>query len=175
MTLTGTSHFSLAEVAQNTEWPIPDVYQGNAQLTLRSLEQYRAVLGVPLVLHSLWRSPAANAALPGSAPDSAHLQAKAADVVPLRMSIGDAARKLAAAQAAGQLPAFDQILVEPDHLHIAPFPGRNEALVGSPATGWTALSDWARSHPLSTGAATLGVVALAWFPVVAHAARPWIG
>ncbi len=158
--LTGTEHFTLAEVEANTEWPIPDDFHLNAQLTLEGGERLRATLGVPIVLTSLWRSETANAALPGSVPNSRHLIAGAMDGRPEGITLDEAARRFAAAQAAGTVSPFDQLLVESDHLHYDPggaWGYRNEALVAdvSSPTGWTELGAWAAAHPAVVAASAV--------------------
>ena len=155
--LTGTPHFSLAEVAANTEWPIPDAYQDNAQATLEALEVLRAQLGGGrLRLTSLWRSEQGNAATAGSVLNSRHLTAQAADVVPLDATIQEDAQTFATAQAAGTVALFDQLLIEPDHLHYDPggiYGYRRQALVGDTVNGWVSLTDWVSAHPAASGVA----------------------
>ena len=173
--LTGTPHFTLAEVAANTEWPIPLEYQDNAQATLKALEVLRATLGgLPLRLTSLYRSASGNAATAGSVANSRHLTAHAVDFVPMMDTITGVAQTFAAAQLVGQVAPFDQLLIEPnpDHVHFDPggvYGFRNQALVGTPATGWVALTEWVQAHP-AVSAVTAGVT----FPDPARAdhARP---
>ena len=110
--LTGTQNFTLSEVSSDTEWPIPAQYQDNAQGTLERLEVVRAILGVPLILTSLYRSPAANAATATAAQDSEHLEARAADFEPEGLDAATVSQLWLQAVANGQAPDFDQFIVE---------------------------------------------------------------
>jgi len=158
--LTGTAHFSLEEVAADTEWPIPTFYADNAQATLDALEALRAALGVGrLRLTSLWRSASANADTAGSVVNSRHLTAQAVDFVPLDTTIDGVARAFAAAQNAGTVDLFDQLLIEPDHVHYDPggvYGYRRQALVGDQTNGYTALVDWVQANPAAAGVAAGG-------------------
>lgn len=79
-------HFSLAELTASQtaarlgidNTPTPDVLAELGRLAA-VLEQVRAGLGAPLLISSGYRSPALNAAVPGSAKNSAHLYGRAAD------------------------------------------------------------------------------------------------
>ena len=158
--LTGTPHFTLDEVALDSEWPIPAYYQDNAQSTLEALEALRAALGGGrLRLTSLWRSASANADTAGSVPNSRHLTAQAADFVPMDTTLDGVARAFAAAQAAGTINLFDQILIEPDHVHYDPggvYGYRRQALVGDQTSGYVALVDWVQANPAAAGVAAGG-------------------
>jgi len=160
--LTGTPHFTLAEVAAHTEWPIPSGYADNAQATLEAAEQLRAVLGGGrLRVTSLWRSVVNNAAQEGSATNSRHLTAQAVDLVPMDISLDEAARRWAAAIAAGGVAPFDQMLIEGNHLHFDPgglYGYRRQSLVATASGGWISLDSWIGSHPLAV--ATSGVLGL---------------
>lgn len=46
-----------------------------------ALEEVRAVLGVPILINSGYRSPELNAATPGASATSAHMNGRAADIV----------------------------------------------------------------------------------------------
>lgn len=70
------------------------------------LEPIRALLGVPLHINSGYRCPAVNLAVGGKA-NSAHLDGRAADFVPIGMYLRDAFVKIAASD----IP-FDQLIVE---------------------------------------------------------------
>lgn len=162
--LLGTPHFAPPEIAASTEWPIPQVYIGNAQQTLQALETLRAVLGGGrLRLTSLWRSPSANAQLDDAASNSRHLTAQAVDFVPLDISLAEAARRFARAAQAGAVAPFDQFLVEGDHIHYDPggaYGHRNEALV-QVAAHWAPLTDWVQAHPAASGVAALAAFRVA--------------
>ena len=54
------------------------------------LDPIREHLGTPLIVTSGYRSPELNAALPGTAKLSAHMEGRAADVVPMGMGIEEA-------------------------------------------------------------------------------------
>lgn len=146
--LTGTTHFTLAEVARNTQWPIPAEYQDNAQATLEELEEVRAVLGVPLRLTSLWRSGASNAGLPGSAKASQHLVANGADFLPVGISLEEAGRRWQTALDNGYVPDFHQFIVEEAgddglgaHIHYGRGTG-NQTLVRLADGTYQQLVDW---------------------------------
>lgn len=101
------------------------------------LEPARALLGVPLHVDSGYRSPALNLAI-GGAWDSAHMDGRAADLIPIGMSLTDAFHKIIDSD----LP-FDQAIIECQawiHFAIAE-PGstpRREALLASGTPGhWT--------------------------------------
>lgn len=133
-----SEHFSLAELTfsqvaarKGIENVPPDAAVANLnRLCDTLLEPIRTLLGVPLHVDSGYRSAEVNAAV-GGAPNSAHLEGRAADLVPIGMSIHDAfdiIRK-------SSLP-YDQLIVECDawiHAAIADDP-RRQALVawGSP-------------------------------------------
>lgn len=70
------------------------------------LEPIRAMLGVPLHINSGYRSPSVNAAVGGKG-NSAHLDGRAADFVPIGMYLRDAFEKIKASD----LP-FDQLILE---------------------------------------------------------------
>lgn len=157
--LTGTPHFSLGEVAANTQWPIPAVYQDNAQATLELLEDVRAVLGVPMRLTSLWRSAASNASLPGHALASQHLTADGADFVPLGITLEEAARRWQDAVEAGTAPELRQFIVEQPgydglgaHVHVGRGTG-DQALVRLANGSYQYLTDWLASlgHAIVAG------------------------
>lgn len=74
-------------------------------------------LGVPVSATSLTRTPEHNAAIGGSK-TSSHLVGQAADFTVQGLSNQQVKERLLAAQAAGKLPPFDQLIFESDHVHI---------------------------------------------------------
>lgn len=128
------AHFTAAELGNP-----PPQYLANAQATAELLENVRTILGVPLRVTSGWRSDADNARVGGSA-TSGHLTARAADFVPIGMSLQDAARKMEAAKANGQLSYGEVIYYPTDgHIHITlPGVGGNgEALIKLAGGGYS--------------------------------------
>ena len=117
--------------------PTPDEVLNLHRLATTLLEPIRALLGVPLHVDSGYRSPVLNAMI-GGAKDSAHLDGRAADLVPIGMGLREAFDKIRASA----LP-LDQIIIECGawiHVAIAPDgqPPRLMALVGSGRPGnWT--------------------------------------
>lgn len=109
-------------------------------LCLELLEPARSLLSVALHVDSGYRSAALNAAI-GGAVDSAHMDGRAADVIPIGMSLTDAFRKIASSA----LP-FDQAIIECGawiHLAIAApnQAARRQMLVASGTPGhWTYVS-----------------------------------
>lgn len=101
------------------------------------LEPVRALLGVPLHVDSGYRSAILNN-LVGGAVTSAHMDGRAADVVPVGMSIMDAFAKVHASD----IP-YDQIIIECNawiHLSVADEgqPTRRMAMTASGTPGhWT--------------------------------------
>lgn len=137
-----STHFTLEEltfsqVALRTgldNTPTPANIENLTRLCEQLLEPARTILGVPLHIDSGFRSDLVNSAI-GGAMDSAHLDGRAADVIPIGMPVLDAFHALRA----DSLP-FDQIIFECAtwiHLAIAP-PGaipRREALLASGHAG----------------------------------------
>lgn len=70
------------------------------------LEPIRVILGVPLHVDSGYRSPAVNAAV-GGVGTSAHLFGRAADIVPVGLTLRDAFEKIRTSS----LP-YDQVIIE---------------------------------------------------------------
>ena len=146
--LTGTPHFTLAEVQRNTQWPIPEQYQDNAQATLEELENVRDILGAPMRLTSLWRSSSSNALLPGSANASQHLSADGADFVPIGITLREAGERWLQAVQDGRTGDFHQFIVEEQgddglgaHIHYGRGVKR-ESLVRLASGQYTWLTDW---------------------------------
>ena len=109
-----TPNFSLAEMTRTQtglENECPLAYSHNLLALCEMLEKMRAKVG-PLVVNSGYRSPDVNRAVHGSL-TSAHMYARAADVVPLRVSpavLFDLAQEMGL--------AYDQIILEPSWVHI---------------------------------------------------------
>lgn len=85
---------------------VPHRLRGNAARLARGLEMMRALLGHPLSLLSVYRTPEHNAHV-GGARYSQHMQATAADLV---VPSGDQRRFVAAAK---QVPSFNGIGIYP--------------------------------------------------------------
>ncbi len=95
------------------------------------LEPIRLILGVPLHVNSAYRSPAVNTAI-GGAISSAHLDGRAADIVPIGLALPEAFTAIRIAR----LP-LDQVILECNawiHVSIAPR-GRDPRHQALTATG----------------------------------------
>ncbi len=169
-----TPHFTRGELNYDAA---PATVRLNLEALAAFLERVRALLGVPLRVTSGYRSPSTNSALSGASATSQHMDGTAADVVPVGLSIGDAAQRLSGSTLRGE---WGQVIVYPlggDHLHISlPTRGkRGDMLVQtssdesrpvyatySPAL-YASLAGEYRSHAVSTlalGAAGLGALTL---------------
>ena len=98
------------------------------------LEPARALLGVPLMVDSGFRCQALNEAV-GGASNSAHLEGRAADLVPEGMDLREAFDRLRSSD----LP-YDQIIMECNawvHLGMAPNPRRQALSAMGSAGHWT--------------------------------------
>jgi zinc D-Ala-D-Ala carboxypeptidase len=140
-----TTHFTLEELEFSqlaSRQGIDNIPDANEVMQLATLcrlvlEPARALLGVPLHVDSGFRSPAINN-LVGGAPDSAHLDGRAADVIPIGLEL----RAAFATLKASDIP-FDQLIIECNewlHLSIAK-PGvepRHQTLAATGKPGrWT--------------------------------------
>lgn len=109
----------------------PPIQAANlAKLCSSLLEPARALLGAPLRINSGYRAPAVNAAV-GGAGDSAHMDGRAADVVPQDLPLRNAFDALRTS-----LLPYDQIIFEcAAWIHIAIAPAgavpRREALTAT--------------------------------------------
>ena len=77
-----TEHFNINEFACNDRehTPVPEEFIYNCIELSKNLEVLRAELKCPIHINSGYRTKAYNASLQGSATNSQHLQAKAADI-----------------------------------------------------------------------------------------------
>lgn len=110
-----TAHFSLEELTRTDTGlendPGPSM-AGNMLRLAETLEQVRELLGVPMRINSGYRSAAVNSRV-GGVRTSAHLFARAADFVPVGMTIEEAFNIL---RESGLV--FDQLILEPTWIHI---------------------------------------------------------
>lgn len=138
-----SEHFTLSELTfselalrqgfDNT--PSEAVVTNLGRLARELLEPVRAILGVPLHINSGYRSPDVNAAI-GGAVNSAHMEGRAADFVPIGIPILAAFHDL---RIAVGLP-FDELIYECAawiHIGIAAehLEPRREALVATGGPG----------------------------------------
>lgn len=127
------SEIALRQGFDNT--PPPEVIQNLTLLALTLLEPARALLGVPLHINSGYRSHLVNECI-GGATNSAHMDGRAADFVPVGVPILDAFHDL---RVAADLP-YSQIIFEcANWIHIAIGPQgqipRREALLATGVPG----------------------------------------
>lgn len=141
-----SEHFTLAELtfsqvaARMDIYNVPDDAQIDylVQLCEKLLEPARIILGAPLHVDSGYRSSGVNAVI-GGAKDSAHMDGRAADLIPLG---GVPLRNAFDALRTSQLP-YDQLIIECNawiHIAIAPVGAspRRQALTASGHAGaWT--------------------------------------
>jgi hypothetical protein len=109
-----SDHFTFAELTfsqtalrlgiDNT--PPPDAYANLTTLAVTLLEPIRQLWGCAVHVDSGYRCPQLNAAIGGAA-DSAHMDGRAADTIPIGMALQDAFEKLRASD----LP-IDQCIIE---------------------------------------------------------------
>jgi zinc D-Ala-D-Ala carboxypeptidase len=137
-----SSHFSLEELTFSQTASrsgianvpsVPDI-ENLRRLCVTVLEPARTLLGVPLHVDSGYRSAILNK-LVGGALTSAHMEGRAADVVPIGISLLDAFARLRASS----IP-FDQVILECQawiHLSVSEpaVDGRREALLASGTPG----------------------------------------
>ena len=89
--LTSTSHNKLLEANRESA----KAFMKQLKYIAGTLEEIRAVLGVPLRVTSGFRNNALNKAVGGS-PTSGHTKGLCADVIPLRMDVVEAQKKIIA-------------------------------------------------------------------------------
>ena len=110
-----TPHFSLEELTRTDTGLENDpgaAMDGNMLRLAETLERVRELLGVPMRINSGYRSAAVNSRV-GGVRTSAHLFARAADFVPVGMTIEEAFNIL---RESGLV--FDQLILEPTWIHI---------------------------------------------------------
>lgn len=179
-------YFSEAEVRAASEGMLPDArYEANAQSTLDWLEAAREYVGLPFLLTSFGRSAEHNAALPGAAADSQHLQWLAADFDVQGMTNSDAAVAIIQGQEAGAIPAYHQLITyETDgHLHVGVAGGHWLAdlqnLIKTTAGKYVELTterlaqlaQAAQDNPTGTAVIAAVVAVAFFFPAIASARR----
>lgn len=114
---TGTSYRELLPEQMRIWNDTPALRDSAARFASQVFEPVRLLLG-PLHVNSGYRCPDLNTRVGGS-PNSRHMLALAADVVPTQVEIGKAMRMLAGAISAGALPDVDQAIIEMNSwLHI---------------------------------------------------------
>lgn len=115
-----SEHFTLEELTASDvalrkgidNTPPQDVIANLTELA-QSLEEVRALLGVPIYINSAYRSPKVNAAV-GGASTSAHMTGQAADfVAPAFGSPQNIAKAIQASEI-----AFDQLIYEGTWVHL---------------------------------------------------------
>lgn len=139
-----SSHFTLEELTRSQtalrtgidNTPTPTQIGQLQRLCETLLEPVRDLLGVPLHIDSGFRCPTLNAAV-GGASNSAHLDGRAADIVPETLTLPNAFDAIRASD----LP-FDQLIIECNAwIHIAVAADgnpRRECLTASGGPGhWT--------------------------------------
>ena len=106
------------------------------RLTNGLLEDVRAILGVPLHIDSGFRSPAVNSLI-GGAPTSAHMEGRAADIIPVGAKLENCFNALRT-----NLKNYDQIIIECNAwIHVAiPKMGVEPRLMAM--TAWGAPGNW---------------------------------
>jgi hypothetical protein len=116
-----SAHFSLAEfTASETatrkgldNTPEPEVIE-TLKLTAAGMEEVRALLGVPIIIHSGYRSPKVNSAI-GGAVTSQHCKGEAVDfIAPQFGTPNDVCRAIL-----DSTIAFDQLIDEKGWAHIS--------------------------------------------------------
>ena len=111
-----SDHFTEEELTR-TSRSFPNTPTDTIRATLRvlcndALEPVRSLVG-PLGVNSGYRSPEVNAATPGAATKSAHLDGRAADVRPLQLAPVEAMKRcVQELNPAGELARVDQIIFE---------------------------------------------------------------
>ena len=116
----------------------PAAAQEQLEALARLLERVRVAVRVPLRITSGYRSPAANAAIPGASPTSQHTTGQAADFIPVGITVTVFLQRLAAARLSG----FGQLIVYPvgnNHVHISlpSLRSQDSVLVNNAAEGMT--------------------------------------
>ena len=113
-----TLHFAAAELGADDP-EISDDALANLQQVAEWLEAARGILGVPLVVTSGYRTWAHNTEIGGD-PHSDHPNGLAADFEAQGLTPYQVYQQMKAADAAGSLPAFDQLIwyALDNHVHV---------------------------------------------------------
>jgi zinc D-Ala-D-Ala carboxypeptidase len=114
-----SAHFTEEEL-RGVGAPV-DVRANLSTLARMLLEPLRAMLGVPIRVTSGYRPPDRNAAVGGSE-TSQHMDGTAADISPVGLSLAEVARRIDAAERAGVMPPYGQLIYYPyttGHVHIS--------------------------------------------------------
>lgn len=112
-------NFSLAEYEAVSD-PVPEQLQAALMQSVAGLQRVREAVGVPMRLTSGYRTSTHNENVGGSK-TSDHMDARAFDFVPLGMSLHDWYVRFRQKEAAGEIPAYDQLIMYPfttGHIHI---------------------------------------------------------
>lgn len=118
--LTGARNFTVDEVLRASGGSIPDELQDNANDVVQWLQAARDSLGLPILITSLYRSPARNAATPGHANNSQHMRALAADFDVIGLTNHAALARILAGVQVGAIPPYHQLITytTDHHLHV---------------------------------------------------------
>jgi zinc D-Ala-D-Ala carboxypeptidase len=116
-----SAHFTLAELTHSEtaarlgldNTPPIAAINNLRRLCFYALEPAREILGCPLFVSSGYRSAAVNEAVVSTAPHSAHLDGRAADFVPVGLSL-----KVAFDQIRRSMVPYDQVLIELGWIHL---------------------------------------------------------
>ena len=99
-----TKNFNISEFRCKDGTDVPDQYECNVILLASQLQILRDIVGVSIHINSGYRTPAYNAKLEGSAVQSQHLLAKAADITTINYSPKQLADLIEKLIAEGKLP-----------------------------------------------------------------------
>lgn len=77
-----SAHLSWSELACKDGTPYPAQWEARALVLAAEFEAIRAIVGQPIVIGSAYRTPAYNAAIPGAAKRSQHMEGRALDLYP---------------------------------------------------------------------------------------------
>jgi zinc D-Ala-D-Ala carboxypeptidase len=160
MTLIGTRNFTRSEALKASGGFIPSELEDNAQKTLELLQAFRDILGKPILVTSLYRSPLHNAEVEGSADHSQHMKADAADFNVIGMTNHEAATKLLAAK----LPAYHQLISydKTNHLHVGR--GSTRQNLVKTATGYVTMTvEYMKKAKPAISAVAIALVAVGIF------------
>ena len=146
-----STHFSLEELTRSQSalrkgidnTPGPSEIKNLSRLCIDLLEPIRGVLGVPMHIDSGFRCKEVNAAV-GGAKTSAHIDGRAADIVPVGMDLHKAFDII---RNALYFP-LDQVIIECDSwIHVAipkeSIPARHQALIAKRVKAGGGKMKWA--------------------------------